>query len=94
MEEFERLTKMPICIYYGDFIPREASADWPQDHWRARREMAELFTECINRHGGNAKVVSLPDAGITGNSHFPFLEKNNVEIAELMDHWFRENQLV
>jgi pimeloyl-ACP methyl ester carboxylesterase len=94
IEEFERLTKMPICIYYGDFIPWEASTDWPQDHWRARREMAVLFAECINRHGGNAKVISLPDAGITGNSHFLFLEKNNTEIAELMDRWIRENHLV
>lgn len=32
--------------------------------------------------GGDATVVDLPKAGITGNSHFMFQETNNKEIAD------------
>lgn len=63
-EEFMKLTRIPIVIYYGDNIPEQPSEHWGQDTWRARLEMAHLFTDCINRHGGDAQVVHLPDLGI------------------------------
>ena len=52
LAEFERLTRIPIVIYYGDNIPAEPSDVWGQDGWRVRMQMARLFAECINRHGG------------------------------------------
>ena len=55
-----------------------------QDAWRVRLAMARLWVEAINRHGGDAKVVHLPEIGIRGNTHFPFSDLNNVEIADLM----------
>lgn len=53
------------------------------DYWRA----------AVNRHGGDAKVVHLPDLGIRGNSHFPFAEKNNVEVAGALEAWLKEKHL-
>jgi hypothetical protein len=38
--EFMMLTKFPIVIYYGDFIPKEPIANPRQDGWRACPEMA------------------------------------------------------
>ena len=35
----------------------------------------------------DAKVLHLPDIGIYGNTHFLFEDKNNEEIADLMDRW-------
>lgn len=90
-EDFATLTHIPIIIYYGDNIPTTPSSDWAKDHWRVRLEMARMFVTCINRHGGNAKLVVLPDIGIKGNSHFLFAEKNNVELADLLQKWLEKS---
>ena len=47
----------------------------------------------MNRHGGDARVVELPDAGLHGNSHFMFAKKNNVEVADLLSKWLAEKGL-
>lgn len=93
MSDFMKLTKIPIIIYYGDFIP-EAPMDNPgQDGWRARLEMARLWRDAVNLHGGDVTVVHLPEIGITGNTHFPFSDLNNLEIADLMSEWLKEKGL-
>jgi hypothetical protein len=38
----------------------------------------------VNRRGGDATVVHLPELGIRGNTHFPFSDLNNLEIADLL----------
>ncbi|WP_180128683.1 alpha/beta fold hydrolase [Rhodoferax sp. BLA1] len=91
--EFMKLTKIPIIIYYGDFIPSEPIANSGQDGWRVRLAMAKLWAQAINRHGGDAKVVHLPEIGIRGNTHFPFSDLNNVEIADLMSKFLAEKHL-
>ena len=64
-----------------------------QDGWRVRLEMAYEWADAINRHGGDAQVVHLPKVGIYGNTHFPFSDLNNLEIAELMADWLSEKGL-
>ncbi len=93
MDEFMQLTKMPIIIYYGDFIPEEPNPNPGQDGWRVRLEMARLWAEVVNSHGGDVTVVHLPEIGIEGNTHFPFSDLNNVEIADLMSEWLKEKGL-
>ena len=83
--------KRYVIIYYGDNIPESPSQDWALDHWRARVDMAKMFVDCINRHGGKAQLVVLPKIGIKGNSHFLFAEKNNVVLADLLQKWIQEN---
>jgi len=93
MEDFMKLTKIPIIIYYGDNIPAEPDPNPGTDGWRARLEMARLWAEAVNRYGGDVTVVHLPEIGITGNTHFPFSDLNNVEIADLMSEWLMEKGL-
>jgi hypothetical protein len=83
-EEFAKLTRIPIIVYYGDNIPKEPSKNFGEDNWRVRLAMAKVWTETINRHGGDATLVHLPEIGIRGNTHFPFADLNNVQIADLM----------
>lgn len=80
--EFEALTRIPIIVYYGDNIPTEPTDIAGRDNWRTRVAMARLWVEAINRHGGDATFVSLPEIGITGNTHFAFSDLNNVEVAD------------
>jgi len=93
MDQFIALTKIPIVIYYGDNIPSEPTNMPAQDSWRARLEMARLWRDAVNRHGGDVTVVHLPEAGIHGNTHFPFSDLNNVEIADEVSEFFAEKGL-
>jgi len=90
MADFMRLTKIPIVIYYGDYIPEKQIANPGQDGWRARLEMARLWRDAVNEHGGDVTVIHLPEIGIKGNTHFPFSDLNNIEIADLMSEWLKE----
>lgn len=91
--DFNKLTKIPIIVYYGDNIAKEPTRVWNKDHWRAGLEMARLWAATINKHGGNAKVVHLPEIGVFGNTHFAFSDLNNNQIADLMAKFLRDNKL-
>lgn len=80
--EFMALTRMPIIIFYGDNIPAQPTNMPAQDSWRVRLEMARLWRNAVNRHGGDVTIVHLPEIGIGGNTHFPFSDLNNVQIAD------------
>jgi pimeloyl-ACP methyl ester carboxylesterase len=93
LADFNRLTKVPIILYYGDNIAAEPTTVWNKDHWRSGLEMARIWATTINKHGGDAIVVHLPEIGIKGNTHFPFSDLNNVEIADLLSKWLKEKGL-
>ena len=96
------LTRIPIVIFYGDNIPAKPVAQPHQDYWRAARQMANLWAEAVNRHGGDATVnrhggdatvVYLPDRGGYGNTHFLFSDMNNVAVADLLSQWLKAKRL-
>ncbi|TAE50519.1 MAG: alpha/beta hydrolase [Bacteroidetes bacterium] len=93
MADFQKLTKIPIVIYYGDFIAAKPTDAPGPDGWRVRLAMARAWRDCVNRHGGDVTLVHLPETGIKGNTHFPFSDLNNLEIAELMSAWLSEKNL-
>ena len=92
-DEFLKLARIPIIIYYGDYIPDQPDPNPGVDGWRVRLEMARLWRDAVNRLGGDVTVVHLPEIGIKGNTHFPFSDLNNVEIAGLMSEWLKEKGL-
>lgn len=92
-EQFERLTKIPIVLYFGDYIPETPSKNLGDENWRVRLQMARKFVDAINRHGGNATLVELPKQGIYGNTHFLMQDLNNAQLAGLLDQWLRTNGL-
>jgi pimeloyl-ACP methyl ester carboxylesterase len=75
--QLPNLQGIPILI-----IVSEASYHAPYDY-------------CTSRYLAQAGVkhdfVSLPEAGIRGNGHMMMLEKNNLEIAALLEGWVRKN---
>lgn len=93
LKDFEKLTKIPIIIYYGDYIPAEPTDEWNKYNWRVRLTMARKWADAVNRHGGNVTVVHLPEIGIKGNTHFLFADLNNVEIADHLEKWLVANKL-
>ena len=95
LADFEKITRIPIVIYFGDYIPAvdEISDDLGGENWRVRLELGRQFVEAVNRHGGNATLVDLPKIGIYGNTHFLFAEKNNVVLADHLSDWLKKNSL-
>lgn len=93
LPQFMALTRIPILVLYGDNIP-EQPVDLPaQDSWRARLRMAQLWRDTVNRHGGDVRLVHLPDIGIKGNTHFIMSDLNNTQIADLVANFLAEKQL-
>lgn len=93
LELFMPLTKIPIVLYFGDNIPEQPSAVPGLDNWRVRIAMARLFRDTVNRHGGDATLVHLPEVGIRGNTHFAFSDTNNVQVADLLSKFLAEKHL-
>lgn len=93
MSDFIKLTKIPIIIYYGDNIPSQPVENPGQEQWRAALAMAKLWADAVNKAGGDVTLVHLPTVGIEGNTHFPFSDLNNLEIASLMSKWLKEKGL-
>lgn len=93
LQDFMKLTKIPIVIYYGDYIPNKPSVNPGPDQWRVRLAMARLWADAVNRHGGDVTVVHFPEIGIKGNTHFPFSDLNNVEIADVLSNFLKEKGL-
>lgn len=93
LSDFMKLTKIPIIIYYGDNIPNTPSNNPGADGWRVRLAMARLWRDAVNKRGGDVTVVHLPEIGIKGNTHFPFSDLNNIQIADLLSAFLKEKEL-
>lgn len=55
--------------------------------------MAKLWVAAVNKHGGHARLVHLPEIGIKGNTHFLMSDLNNVEIADQVEKFLDEKNL-
>lgn len=93
IEDFKKLTAMPILIIFGDNIAKEESDVFNSEVWRIASKRAKQFVDTVNRHGGDAKLILLPELGIYGNTHAPFADLNNLEIAELLEAFLKEKGL-
>lgn len=85
--------KIPIVIYYGDYITNGDTELASTLYWQGILENAEAFAEQYTEDGGDCTVVELPAQRINGNSHFLFQEKNNQEIADLIEKWLGDHKL-
>ncbi|MBQ7795257.1 MAG: alpha/beta fold hydrolase [Lachnospiraceae bacterium] len=94
-EQYKALleAKIPIIIYFGDYIDNGPEEIMSTGFWGGIRDGAVAFAEAYNAAGGDCTVVDLPKEGITGNSHFLFQEMNNKEIADHLENWLVEHDL-
>lgn len=92
MSIFMEYTKIPIIIYYGDNLP--TTEEQPEIYeWTRRLHLMRHWAKMLNELGGDVTVIHLPEAGLYGNTHFPFSDLNNVEVANLMSKWLKEKKL-
>jgi hypothetical protein len=93
LADFMQLTKIPIRMQYSDGIPSTSSPYPRVQNWVNRLAMGKLMRDAINRHGGDASVLHLPDIGIFGNTHFSFADVNNRQIADILSDWLHQKNL-
>jgi hypothetical protein len=80
-------------VYYGDFIPESRDDNPARDYWHAALQMANRWAATVNKYGGDVRIVHLPKAGIHGNTHFPFSDLNNIQVADHLSAWLAEKKL-
>jgi hypothetical protein len=81
LADFEKLTRIPIQMVWGDNTTEEQLAN------------NRAFVEVVNSHGGDAELLLLPEAGLHGNTHFPFADLNNHEVADLLSQFLHRKGL-
>ncbi len=72
----KNLLNIPVLVETG-----EASSHAAYD---------DSTVQFLRQAGVNVKHLKLADEGIHGNGHLQFLEKNNLEIIELLEKWIAE----
>jgi Alpha/beta hydrolase family len=92
-EDFERLAKIPIAIVFGDNIATEPNADLPRELWRVVVARALQFVATVNRYGGDATIIRLPEVGLRGNSHVPMQDANSARVAAVVMAFLEEHAL-
>jgi pimeloyl-ACP methyl ester carboxylesterase len=91
--EWAALARIPIQVVYGDNVPKTPIPDLVADGRRAQVVASRLFADALNKQGGNASILHLPDAGLYGNSHFMFSDLNNVQVADQLSRFLSDKGL-
>jgi hypothetical protein len=75
---------IPIMVLFGDHVD-----EFPR--WAPRLKACREFVQALTAAGGKAELVLLPDLGIHGNSHMMMQDRNNLQIADLLDGWITQH---
>jgi hypothetical protein len=97
LADFLKLTKHPILLIWGDYIPKTldaANAGTPLESRRILVEQYRLFAKAANKYGGDVTNVILPDIGIRGNTHYPMADTNiNTVSDRVVSQWLKKKGL-
>ena len=78
----ERFAKVPMLSLWGD---NTVGATGPNSDTRRNGCVATI--DAIRAADGSANFLLLPDAGLHGNTHMMMMDKNNLQIADLIISW-------
>jgi len=81
------LRGIPTLVLYGDNIDQDA-------RWPAIRANGLRWVEAQNAAGGRAEVLQLPSVGIHGNGHMMMMDRNNLQVAQVIQDWLAKQGLV
>ena len=79
-ETAAKLKDVPILVVYGDNVEKSKM-------FSGQRENNIKMAALAKAAGGSVEIVNLPDLGIRGNTHFMMMEKNNAQIADVINEW-------
>jgi len=82
-----KLKDIPSLSIYGDYIASDA-------RWPTIRANNIKFHDAIRAAGGKPDLVNLPEIGIQGNSHMMMMDRNNQQIAQVIQQWLSDKGFV
>src|SRR5262249_23469894 len=71
------LKNTPTLMLCGDYVDQHP-------RWVAYKKTDLAYAAAVRAGGGTVDVINLPDMGIKGNSHMLMQDKNNAEIADVI----------
>ena len=74
-------------MLFGDYV-----AQHPR--WAGFKKIDMEYGNAIKAAGGTVDWINLPEIGITGNGHMLMQNKNNMEVAEVIQKWLVSKGLV
>src|SRR5262249_13512173 len=74
-------------MLFGDYVDQHP-------RWAAYKKIDLEYAAAIRAGGGTVDGTNLPDVGIRGNSHMLMQDKNNAEIADVIQTWMVGKGLV
>jgi len=86
LDDFRKLTKIPMQMVWGDNVDKSAN-------FSAALVQSKRFVDIVNKYGGRAEILMLRNAGLTGNTHLPFADLNNVAVADLLSKYLHAHGL-
>jgi hypothetical protein len=79
-ETAAKVKNVTILVLYGDNVDKSKM-------FSGQRENNIKMAALAKAAGGSIDIVNLPDLGMRGNTHFMMMEKNNAQIAGVINEW-------
>jgi hypothetical protein len=76
--QIKTLAKVPTLVIFGDNL---------NGSWLNAYSNCQQYAAAIKAAGGDITFVHLPDIGIRGNSHMMMIDKNNLQVADVITDW-------
>ena len=89
-EQVAKLVTKPLLVIFGDNLENETGISGHS--WKTYFDGWRQFVDRLNKAGGKAQIIYLPNLGIDGNSHMLMQDENNREIADIILRWLAENK--
>jgi hypothetical protein len=80
--QINTLAKVPTLVIFGDNL---------NGSWLNAYANCQQYTAAIRAAGGDITFIHLPDIGIHGNSHMMMLDKNNLQVADVILGWIAKH---
>jgi pimeloyl-ACP methyl ester carboxylesterase len=81
------LKSTPTLMLFGDYVDEHP-------RWSTFKKIDTEYANAIRAAGGTVDWINLPEIGIKGNSHMLMQDKNNAEIADVIQKWLVGKGLV
>jgi len=80
------LKNTPTLMLFGDYVDQHP-------RWATFKRIDLEYAAAVRAGGGSVDVITLPEIGIRGNSHMMMQDKNNTEIADVIQNWLVQKGL-
>ncbi|WP_245592835.1 alpha/beta hydrolase family protein [Advenella mimigardefordensis] len=87
-DEIAVLAKTPIFILFGDHLASPTGMPGPT--WEDRFNDCKAFKKRVDAARGNIRLITTAETGVRGNSHMMMMDRNNLQIADLILEWIDE----